>query len=220
MAFQEPPGDADFTAAVNDFITFANANLADIGLVAADMTPLTTIFPDWEAGYAEHITKQAAAEAATSNKNALRVAVRMVLRVIVAKAEGSGMLNDAERNALHLTVADTVRTPAPVPTTKPVGVIDTSQRLGHSISFTDELSPGIRRKPDGVLGCEIYVKFGGAPPADDSEVTYLAMDTRSPYLAEYDANESGQIAHYILRWINTRSERGPWSETVSATIGA
>ena len=65
MAFQEPPGDADFTAAVNDFITFANANLADIGLVAADMTPLTTIFPDWEAGYAEHITKQAAAEAAT-----------------------------------------------------------------------------------------------------------------------------------------------------------
>ena len=35
--------------------------------------------------------------------------------------------------------------------------------------------------------------------------------------ATMDANK---VAHYMLRWVNTRGEKGPWSETVSATIGA
>lgn len=81
-----------------------------------------------------------------------------------------------------------------------------------------ELS-AIRAKPAGMLGAEIWSKLGGAPPTDDSDVTFLALDTRSPDLVDYTAAESGQIAPYMLRWINTRSERGPWSETVSATIG-
>jgi len=28
------------------------------------------------------------------------------------------------------------------------------------------------------------------------------------------------VAHYMLRWVNTRGQKGPWSETASATIGA
>ena len=38
--------------------------------------------------------------------------------------------------------------------------------------------------------------------------------TRQPVA---DANK---VAHYMLRWENTRGELGPWSETASATIGA
>jgi hypothetical protein len=34
------------------------------------------------------------------------------------------------------------------------------------------------------------------------------------------SNGPVQTAHYALRWINTRSQPGPWSETVSATIPA
>jgi hypothetical protein len=30
----------------------------------------------------------------------------------------------------------------------------------------------------------------------------------------------GQAAHYRLRWVSTTGEKGPWSETVSVTIGA
>lgn len=26
------------------------------------------------------------------------------------------------------------------------------------------------------------------------------------------------VAHYMLRWVNTKGEQGPWSQTVSATI--
>ena len=37
-----------------------------------------------------------------------------------------------------------------------------------------------RAKPDGVQGCEVWVKVDGPPPADPSELKYLATDTRTP----------------------------------------
>jgi len=220
VAFQVPPGDPEFHAAVADFVTYANANLAALGLVAGDMTPVTTAQTAWNTGFANHNAAQSAAQNARQAKDDARVAMIDAIRVVVLKMEGSGMLSDPERQSLHITVADTTPTPSPVPTTRPVGQVDTSQRLRHTISFLDETTPGIRAKPAGVLGAEIYNKIGGPPPTDDSDVTYLATDTRSPYLVEYDSGQAGQIAHYMLRWINTRGERGPWSETVSATIGA
>ena len=113
----------------------------------------------------------------------------------------------------------TTRTPAPVPTTRPVAKIDTSQRLQHTISFVDEETPGKSKKPDGVIGCEVWFKLGTAP-TDPSELTYLATDTKTPYIAVFDGADAGKTAHYMLRWVNRRGERGPWSQTVSATITA
>jgi len=40
----------------------------------------------------------------------------------------------------------------------------------------------------------------------------------TPYLAEYTGAQAGQMVCYWLRWVNTRGEKGPWSEPVSATI--
>ena len=58
------------------------------------------------------------------------------------------------------------------------------------------------------------------PPADPSERTFLAADTRTPYLAPYMGADANKVAHYMLRWESTRGETGPRSETASATIGA
>ena len=55
---------------------------------------------------------------------------------------------------------------------------------------------------------------------DPSELTFLAVDTRTPYMREYPGTEDGKQAHYMLRWVNTRGETGPWSGTATATIGA
>ncbi len=32
--------------------------------------------------------------------------------------------------------------------------------------------------------------------------------------------DGGKTAHYMLRWVATTGEKGPWRETASATIGA
>ena len=129
-------------------------------------------------------------------------------------------MDDAERTAMNATVRDTVMTPSPVPTTRPVATIDSGQRWQHLINFTDEATPTSIRKPDGVRAVQIFHKVGGPAPTGPDDCEFLATDTRSPYLAVYDQSFGNQPAHYLLRWENTRGELGPWSETVSATIGA
>ena len=57
-------------------------------------------------------------------------------------------------------------------------------------------------------------------PIDPSELTFLATDTRTPYLAAFAGADANKVTHYMLRWESTRDEPGPWSETASATIGA
>jgi hypothetical protein len=69
-----------------------------------------------------------------------------------------------------------------------------------------------------VAGCEIWGKVGSPAPTDISQMAYVATDSGTPYLAEYTGAQAGQMACYWLRWINTRGEKGPWSEPVSATI--
>jgi hypothetical protein len=35
-----------------------------------------------------------------------------------------------------------------------------------------------------------------------------------------DGDKANQRTHYMLRWVSTCGDKGPWIETVSATIGA
>ncbi len=46
--------------------------------------------------------------------------------------------------------------------------------------------------------------------------TLLAVGPRTVYAARY----GGKTAHYLLRWVSTTGEKGAWSETAGATIGA
>ena len=119
---------------------------------------------------------------------------------------------------MSITVRSTSRAAVAAPTSRPVGTIDTSQRLRHTINFVDELTPTSRAKPDGVQGCEIWMKVGDPAPAGPKDVHYLALDTRTPYTVEFEAGDAGKTAYYMLRWISTRAETGPWSATVSGTI--
>ena len=70
------------------------------------------------------------------------------------------------------------------------------------------------------MGAEVWVKIGDSPPANEGDMTFLALDTATPYNAVYQIAEGGKTAHHMLRWINTKGEKGAWSQTVSATITA
>jgi hypothetical protein len=67
------------------------------------------------------------------------------------------------------------------------------------------------------MGCEIWNKVGEAP-IGPSQVNYLGTYTRTPYMVECDEQDAGKTAYYMLRWINSRVETGPRSQTVSASI--
>ncbi len=220
MADYIPQSDSEFTTWQANFLTYVSANLAALGLTAADLTPLTAAQTTWTTDYADHIKARTLADAAQQTKQSSRASYEILIRPLVRRIQGHPTLADSQRAAMGISLRETTRTAAGVPTTRPVVTVDTRQRLRHTISFTDETTPNSRAKPGGVTGCEIWVKVGDPAPIDGSQVEFLGMDTRTPYVAEYDGEDAGKIAHYMLRWVNTKGERGPWSQTVSATITA
>ena len=62
--------------------------------------------------------------------------------------------------------------------------------------------------------------MGEAAPVSGDELSFVSKDTASPYTAEFDGGDGGKTAHYMLRWVKTNGDKGPWSETISATITA
>lgn len=219
-----PRSDTGFQAWAGNFAAYASAHFADLGMGPLDMAPITAARTDFETKLAANLTAQQAAQAARQAKDASRDTLESAIRKLVRRLQASTAVDDAERAALGITVSDPVRTmDAAGIGSRPVGVVDTSQRLRHEIRFTDEATPTRRAKPAGVMGCEIWVKVAAAgepAPTGAEGLSFVALDTASPYIAEYDGKEGSKTAHYMLRWVKTNGEKGPWSETVSATITA
>jgi hypothetical protein len=213
-----PAGDADFDIWQQNFYTYVNAHLAELGLTAADLAPLTAAQTTWQNAFSANITAQAAATGARQGKDTARDSFESLTRAFVRRVHAIPNITDAARASMNITVTRE-RAVASAPTTRPVVNVNTDQRLRHTINFVDESTPTSKAKPDGVTGCEIWNKVGDAPTGP-SQLTYLGTDTRTPYVAEFDESDGGKTAHYMLRWINTKGETGPWSQTVSATITA
>jgi hypothetical protein len=214
-----PTKDDAFHTWQQNLVSYLNAHLAVFGLVAGDMTPLGPIQGIWAAAIASNLAAQDAARSAASYKDASRQTLEAALRALVARIQANPTVTDANKLAAGLPSRDKTRTPASVPTSRPVATVDAGQRLAHVVRYRDESKSKSNAKPKGVMGCEIWVKVGPTPPADPSECRFLGLQTATPHLEEYAGADGGKLAHYLLRWVNTRGEKGPWSETVSATIG-
>jgi hypothetical protein len=219
MADYIPGPDADYQAWVSNFVTYANANLAALGLTAADLTPITTAQTAWNTAFAAHIAAKAAAQAAKQTKDENRAALTGNLRPLVRRLQASAVVSDAEKAALGITVA---QQPGPIgpPTTAPICSIECGARLQHTLRFVDEQTPTRKAKPAGVLGVEIWNHVGNAPPTGEGDLRFVAVDTSAPFVLNYNSADGGKTAYYWMRWVSPTGERGPWGEQSQATIAA
>jgi hypothetical protein len=213
--------DSIATASDSELIDIANQVLAVLsvdplayGTTALVVTALDSKKDTFNTDMTSHVSKQAAAKSATELKNASRDVLEEALRSLrnVAKAAGT---SDAAMAALGIPTSSGK---APANATVPAGSVNTSERLRHTINWTDAATLDNKRKPRGTMGAEIWVKLDGPPPVDEKECTFLTLDAFTPYLAEYDGSEAGKMAHYMLRWRNRDGSVNAWGETVSATI--
>jgi hypothetical protein len=49
---------------------------------------------------------------------------------------------------------------------------------------------------------------------------FLTKATRPSVTASFEAAAGGKTAVYMLRWVSTRGEKGPWSDVTTATVAA
>lgn len=218
MADYIPQSDGDFDAWQMNFRNKLTASPATYGIDQATADQIKALSNAWDTKYDKSVSAQEAARAAVGEKDAARGAFIALIRPTVARIQVDPAVSDGSKQAAGLPIRSTSRSPNPPPDTRPLVDVDASQRLRHIVKFRDEATPRSTAKPHGVRACQVWVKVGGEPPKDASELTYLADDSRSPYLAEFEGEDGGKTAYYWLRWINTRGETGPWSEMTEATI--
>jgi hypothetical protein len=213
-----PPADEPFNTWVVPFSGYVTTNAVAMGVAPADAAALAAKVTTWNSMFPTHNTARAAATAATTNKNLSREGIEALARPLIQQLQASTTVTDAQRNLMQINVRSTAHTPASVPTTMPIAMVDTSQRLRHIVSYTDSASGGSKKKPAGVASCEVWAKVGAPAPTDISQMAYMGNASTSPQMEEYTGAQAGQMVCYWLRWVNTRGEKGPWSEPVTATI--
>lgn len=215
--FIERASDSGLLAEAAQFHSTVSGVPADYGLTPAQVTGLQAAITDLQGEVEQHVAAQAAAKSRTQSKNEKRDVLEKMLREFVRLAKAQSALKDSDFSALGQIATVSNYAPLSNPT-RPTGKVDTSQRLRHTISFADEATPEQKRKPAGTVGCEIYAKVGGNAPTDGKECSFVALDTATPYLMEFDGADAGKMIHYMLRWSLKDETRSAWSETISATV--
>ena len=74
-----------------------------------------------------------------------------------------------------------------------------------------------------MLGAEVWLTLidAGQPvPTDPTALAFLTMATKPSIRADFRSGDGGKTAVYMARWVNTRDEKGPWSEIAMATVAA
>ena len=218
-----PRPDSHFTAYMNNYYAAVEKFWSVQGFVESELEPLKDALSAWSAAFPAHVAAQNAAEAARQSKDAARRTLEAEARPITSFIQGFPKTTDADRATIGITVRDVSGTPTPIPTTRPQTLVQSGQRLMHTLRLTDESTPTRRARPKGVLGAEVWLTLidaGQPAPTDPSALAFLTMATKPSIRVDFRSGDGGKIAVYMARSINTRGERGPWSEIAMATVAA
>lgn len=215
-----PQSDFELIDWLDNFHSQLSAKKGALNVSDTALAKLATLKDDYK-------SKKAATDAARivydtsleAEKDARRLAI-VEARSMAQQAQRVPSITNADRAELRLTVRDTEPSPPPAPDSFPVVTIDTSKRLRHGLKWVDNKTPTSRARPEGIAYTELQSYVGTTPPTDISQFKLVETYTKNSATIEYTSPDAGKTAYYNLRWVNSRKEKGPWSETVSATITA
>jgi hypothetical protein len=206
--------DSELIQIAGQMLNAISADPTAYGLTAAFVTEFSARIDQFKTDIREQTAAQAKARSTTAAKNASRDDLEEYLRSgkNVTKAAGTPASMIA---SLGLPSS---YSKGPMSATVPIGTVDTSLRLRHTINWRDAAANGNKRRPRGVLGCEIWVKVGDPMPGDHNDCRFLTVGIATPFIAKFEPENVGKTAHYMLRWLMRDGSTSSWSETVSATI--
>ena len=98
-----PNKDADFIAWLANFLTVANANLAPLGLIAGDLTPITALQPTYSTELIDVEAKKASLASIVDTKDATKDSIIQKVRVVVNKIQANPAVTPALKSQLGIS---------------------------------------------------------------------------------------------------------------------
>jgi hypothetical protein len=209
--------DQELLAEVRLMNNKATGDEVSYGLTAAMTAALTALLDGFEDDLATLDGLEASVASARGSKNNRRAQIIELTRKFMTLIRGT-VGNDPDKlGTVNLDVLDTTRTQSGAPTSVPFALIDLG-KLRHTLNFRDAATPDTDKKPAGILGAEIWYKIGGTAPVDNKECQFLALDTATPYVVNFDGADAGKTVYYLLRWQSKNGDKGDWSDVAQATV--
>ena len=205
---------ADFS---ENLLNKSSASQSRLGILAAALAALQVAVNTYLAAH-EIAKNPAATDLDRENRRDAAKEVTAVIRDFVnTSLRYNHAVTNADRVDMGLTIPDHNPTPVPAPATYPEFSIDSSVIRQLSVRFHDQGSTS-KAKPHGVHGAEIRWGILDEVPTDVDDLRTSSFATRSPLTLSFHEYERGKSVYFCLRWENTHSQKGPWSEIVRAII--
>ena len=214
-----PRSDIKFNLWQGNLMKEVQPKLTDWNIPEGDFNVLKSVQDNWNISFTKSSNKNNRTSADVQAKNDARKVYEKQLRGFVAQwLTSNSKIPNGDRERMGITIKSRTRTAVPKPVTIPVGDVDFSIHMQHTLHFRDDSTPHRKAKPAGTHGCEIWMKLGGDAPRDANELSYIITATRTPFVKTFDGNDAGKRVYYQFRWVNTRGEQGPWSNVISAMV--
>ncbi len=214
-----PSKESAYNIYVNEVVPYLLAEAARLNVDAAQQAALPGLLSHWNTAYDKTSVPVMRTQIDVAKKNIAKGALTGLLREVYANLPKT-RLTTIDRSTFDIPLRAR-RTRAKAPDSMPLILnISTAYSLQQKIFFKDADSPTSRARPKGMMGCEIWCFIGSADQqmVDVKEYRYVALAKTTPHTVHFEGADAGKTAFYMLRWISTRGEHGPWSATKWATI--
>jgi hypothetical protein len=185
---------------------------------AAAVAPLDPLIANFDAAIVVSENPETRTSAAIRRRNETWDALDPVFRTFIqGRLINNAFVPDDALVAMGLPVHDHKPSPKPVPKDTPIVNLSTPAPGIVEAGFSGKNERG-HAKPDGVHGMEVRWILAETPPVDWSELTHSEFATRSPLRMTFEGHDRGKWIYMAARWENTRGEKGPWTDIISAVI--
>jgi hypothetical protein len=219
MATVPPRSDLTLNVWTLNFSTRLSSTPTAFGILASDASAYAALSTDYATKLATALNTTTRNKGSVAAKNTSKAALLAKARQLIKMIGAYPPLTAQQRADLGLNPADTVPTPVPPPSTRPLVTVNPVGGL----RIVDETTPTRRAKPSGVIGALVYSKISlpaDPPPTGIEEASFAEMATRANVTLTLPAGSNNKTLYVFAQWVNDKGERGPVSIVASTAIAA
>ena len=202
-----------------NFSTKISATPTVFDLTASEAAAYAGLHADFTARLATAENPTTRTKETIANKTMSKLALLARARQFAKVIKASPTVTDGQRISLGLPLRDVSPTPAPIPASRPLLIIDPFGNL----RLADETTPDHRGKPPGVTGAIIFssiLPVADAPPVVPNETRFAGVATKSKFAIGVPTGSGGKMLYVMAQWINAKGQLGPVSAVVKTLIAA
>lgn len=216
-----PTRDADLLLWADNFRDVLAAAPATYGLVAGDITTISTLVNAFDTTYAAAVNPATRTPVTIAAKDSAKGALLPIARQYAQLIKANPGISNMDKVAAGIHINDALPSPVPPPTSIPTLGALASFHLSQTLDIRASETPTSRAKPAGSIALLLFRQItllADPVPTNPDLAPFSALATRNLQTEMFDSADVGKRVTYWGRWVNRRGAVGPWSTPISQVV--